>query len=168
MENVIAGSLYIVPEPLCICEESKYLPNRYGGYDVLNSEGIQVCVICGVRSHECEDWTKNKHPILGKISPYFPCELFMGKREGDNILIDLPDKSGNIRKCLLVINTHKSVFRELGSFHEVLSGLVENMTLVPKTSFNPPISKMSQTCFLVANKEKYTRSLLPKKIISRK
>ena len=151
MVEVLHGDIFLYPNSLQICEDVGEVKYSVDGY-----HGLQVCAEVWITSQESGNWNDSGHPRLpGIISRYFPVDLFYGKKEGDTV-------ETSIRGIPVILKCSQSSYRYAGygCFENLLYSLTRSFGgCVSPSYYKPPLSEASQRCFLIANHEKYARSL---------
>jgi hypothetical protein len=152
--NPARGDIFIVPNSLQICDDH----GTYG-YTVDNCKGLQVCFIGWLTNDQCENWADHSYEKFGniKLSNKFPMELFMGKCEGDTIEL-------SVKGIKMVLTCRQQPYRYGNNgktkFEEILYDLTKSFGGVcNKNYFDPPLLEGSQCIMIIANHERYARSL---------
>ena len=151
MEEIIRGDIFIVPNSLQICDDH----GSYG-YNVQDVTGLQVCFEAWMTNDECENWSCHYYDKFNKkrISDRMPVELFIGKREGDTVEVTI-----NGIKAILTC-AQKSYRYSSDSFENLMYHLTQSFGgLVDASYFSPPLTNESQRAMIIANHERYARSL---------
>lgn len=148
----LKGDIFIVPTSLNICDDRR---NDQYGYDITNIYGLQVCFEGIITSPECDNWSCHQHPKLeNKITSRFPVELFMGKKEGDTIEFII----NNIK--INVTCNQLNYKYNMNTFENVLYDLTQSFGGVCSAQYYKPLlTERSQMYLLIANHEKYSRSI---------
>lgn len=145
MAEVVRGDIFIVPCALVICDA--ITNSGEFGYDASNVGGLQVCFEGRIRGDLLD------HRIIR--SSKFPVELFMGKKEGDRAELKMFGKKVVVR-CLQAEYKYNSE----GIFEYLLYHLTKSFEGVCDPScFSPPLPKYIQMTMMVANHQRYARSV---------
>lgn len=148
-KQFVYGDISIIRSYVTICNENGWL-----SYDMKNITGLQVCFSCSIKyvdqkSDIKDDATKE---IVENIR-WMPMELFMGKREGDKVEI-------NIKNIHLIVTCTQQNMYEKTKFEEILHMTTQSFGGVTSpSSYEPPLCERSQCAMILANHEKYSRSL---------
>ena len=147
----LIGDIFIVPNSLNICEDH----GEYS-YSVDNCVGLQVCLQGWLTNDACDNWCSHYYEKFHdkRVNERFPVELFMGKREGDTVELSI----GSIKMIL----TCRQLPYRYGNikFEDRLYDLTQSFGgICCEKYFNPPLHKRSQQSMIIANHERYARSL---------
>lgn len=148
--EVLYADIFMYPNSLQVCEDF----GMYG-YVVQNSKGLQVCFESWITNSECENWGRHGHPKVGRFSDRIPVELFMGKREGDQVELVI-----NGFTVIVTLAQEKYRYHSYGKFENLLYDLTKSFGgICDKKYFTPELSEKEQANMLYANHENYCRSL---------
>ena len=147
-QEIFRGHIYVIPTPLQVYENQ----GEYH-YDVQDIKGPQVCFRGCIISDDYKNWSSYYHKKIGKISDWFPVELFMGKKEGDLVELTIHNKYV-ILTCLQKPYASGSI-----TFENTLYNTSQSFAGIyyPK-DFQKPITKEYQELMLITNHIKYSRS----------
>jgi hypothetical protein len=152
-KKTLYGDIFIVPNSLQVCDFYKF--DDYG-YDVENVSGLQVCFEGWIINDECKNWSRYcyKEFESSHICDRFPVKLFMGKHEGDTVEVTIRGR----KVVLFCLQTpHRYGERK---FEEVLYDLTQSFGgICAPCYYKPPLCENSQYAILLANHEKYSRSM---------
>ena len=147
--EILRGDIFIVPNSLSIYDNVDL-----ECYDTENIQGLQVCFQAWITNDECENWCRHSYDKFGlNISEHFPVELFLGKREGDEVDLMIKGKS-------VVVTCRQQKYKYgSDSFENILYHLTKSFGGVCSSKhFNPPLSCRSQLAMYVVNHERFARS----------
>ncbi|XWV26617.1 putative orfan [Tupanvirus soda lake] len=153
-DETLYGDIFIVPNSLQVCDNT----GSYA-YTVENTKGLQVCFEGWMTNEECKNWSAHHYEKFdgAVVSDRFPVELFMGKREGDIVEMVISGK-----KCALRCAQLPYRYGSNGTvkFEDLLYDLTQSFGGVcSQTYFAPPLHERSQHAMLLANHERYARSI---------
>lgn len=129
------STIHIISEPLTITELFDVkIPN--------NNSKLQLCFRAYVSNKAFN------YPVSNK----FPVELFMGKKEGDLVELNLFGERYSVRLSQLT--------RDFNSFESVLFYLTKSFTGVSNPeNYHPKLSIKEQIYMIISSSDKYARSI---------
>jgi len=114
--------------------------------------GLQTCFQAWVTNNECENW-KHYHKFSNPVSERFPVALFVGKKEGDQVVLTIQGVP-----IVLTCRQLNYKYSENGCFEDLLYNLTQSFGGICSPSyFDPPLSKISQMSFIISAHENYAR-----------
>ena len=107
------ADIFMYPSSLQVCEDSGFY-----GHNVQNATGLQVCFQSWIISDDCENWINDPYSKIGRFSDRIPVSLFMGKREGDQVELQI-----NGHKMIVTLAQSKYRYARYGKFEDSLCDL---------------------------------------------
>ena len=154
-KNRLIGDLFLYPNSISLVGV-KFNDKAGRVRDTYGFEEVIPCLQVWITSSNCDNWPRHDHPVFGYcgIDEYLPGELFLGKKEGDYILLPFKGKELKLYCRQLPFrygscNFEDMVLRVSSSYGGICS---ENY-------YNPPISQKEQIRRLKEFHEKYKMSI---------
>ena len=149
-QETLYADIFMYPNSLQVCEDFGLY-----GYNVQNTTGLQVCFESWITDSECDNWGRHKHPKVGSFSDRIPVSLFLGKREGDQVELQI-----NGYKIIVTLAQSKYRYARYGKFEDLLYDLTQSFGGICSSSyFTPTLDKKSQVNILYENHKAYSQSL---------
>ena len=148
--KTLYADIFMYPNSLQVCEDSGFY-----GHNVQNATGLQVCFQSWIISDDCSNWGSDSHPEVGRFSDRIPVSLFMGKREGDQVELEI-----NGYKIIVTLSQLKYKYACYGKFEDSLYDLTKSFGgICSEKYFTHSLEEKSQAKMLYENHKAYSQSL---------
>ena len=142
-KEILYGEIYISQvEAVDVCDN----------YSVQNVENQQVCFNGFITNKQTNNWSDGTHPKLKPFNCYYPIELFIGKKEGDVVELQIQGYK--------IMATCKQLPYTNQTFEQTLHKLTQSFGGVCTPGlFGVTLSKKEQRQMIIDAHVKYAQSV---------
>lgn len=153
--NSTYADIYIIPNPIGVYDSKN---NAIDGCKHHNMDdlGLQVCFEACIVYDDFKNLNNNVYNVWGRsLSRMMPIEIFIGKKEGDTIKLDI-----DYKEIIVTCAQLKYQYADHGNFETTLYNLTKSFyNLNDENNYKQALSKRSQMALILATHEKYARSI---------